>query len=276
MPQRWDARKQQPVLNQTQERDAEQRAEQAATAARHARPAQDHGRHGFQRERAPDRRRDIAIGRDIEGRRHAAEAAADEESDEAGPQDRDAGQPRPLLRVADAEEVRPERHAPERDAGDGVDSHDDEERHGHAERLRAEEERQVPGKARQPGAAQHQEDGGAIDAEQAERADDRRHAPEHHDRGRDGAQESSDDRPEETRQRRRPAGLKRTPHGHGREAHDDPDRDVDAAHGKQQGHSETDEQQLLAGPEDRQEIVGGREARRCDRERDGGGQASGE
>lgn len=92
---------------------------------------------------------------------------------------------------------------------------------------------------------------GAVDAEQAERSDNRRNAAENDDGGCDTAEQRADQRAYDERQQRTAVGAEHATDGDGREPHDDADRDIDTAHGEQQGHAKADQQQLDAVAQDR-------------------------
>jgi hypothetical protein len=102
------------------------------------------------------------------------------------------------------------------------------------------------GQTGKPLPAEKCEDPHAIDAEEAERADDRRHPAENDDQRRHEAQRRARHRANKQGQWRRDRRQQSMGDGDGGKPHEDADRDIDTAHGEQQGHAETGQHQLCA------------------------------
>ena len=185
-------------------------------SARDARAAEHHGGDRFERERPPDRHRDVPIGC------HVEDAATPQSTPLIAKVAKRARTPTP----ASARAPRNCRRQEMRSRTACGAAHEDQavgERMTISETAtpkiaRGEQVGQPDRQAGQPGAAERQEDRRAVDAEQAECADDRRYPAKHHDRRVRGRAPARSPGPR-ARPAERPARLAGFADGDGAEPH---------------------------------------------------------
>lgn len=163
--------------------------------------------------------------------------------------------------MADAEEMQAEGHPAQRKPNKAVGGHDYDGSDWKAEDSSVQLGGETVGKAGKPRPPERQEDGGPVDAEESQCADDGRNAAEHHHGSGDEAEHGARGRTGQARHDRAPSRLQGPAHRDSGKAHDHADGDVDPSHGEQQRHAQADEQQFAAIPQDGQQVVGRGESR---------------